>query len=154
MKKIILILCMICVGVVVVTANNKKDINTTDIKIVPNIMVLNTISEEQNWKVVAKDDNSNIQEYINDSGEKFRSNSKIIIKIDTMYVDTMDIENKYNLEFVRYMYETDENSSIKKALFKNISTIDTANIINIISSDESIEIQSIMPDIIFNMKTF
>jgi lipopolysaccharide export LptBFGC system permease protein LptF len=145
MKKLILIMCLICVGVVVVNANNKKDINITS-----NIMVLNNISTKQNWKVLVKDDNSNIQEYINANGEKFRSNSKIIIKIDTMYVDTMDIENKYNLEFVRYMH-IDENSSIKKALFKNSTTEDTANIINNISSDENIEIKSIMPDIIFNM---
>jgi len=152
MKKLILIMCLICVGVVSLNANNKKDLNTTDIKIVPNIMVLNTISAKQNWKILVKDENSTVQEYINDNGEKFRSNSKIIIKIDTMNVDTTDIENKYNLEFVRYMY-IDGNSSIKKALFKNNTTEDTANIINNISSDESIEIKSIMPDIIFNMIT-
>jgi hypothetical protein len=152
MKKLILIMCLICVGVVSLNANNKKDLNTTDIKIVPNIMVLNTISAKQNWKILVKDENSTVQEYINDNGEKFRSNSKIIIKIDTMNVDTTDIENKYNLEFVRYMY-IDGNSSIKKALFKNSTTEDTANIINNISSDESIEIKSIMPDIIFNMIT-
>jgi hypothetical protein len=52
------------------------------------------------------------------------------------------------------MKSGDIHSSIKEALFINNSGIDTARIINNITSDESIEIEGITPDLIFNMMTF
>jgi hypothetical protein len=65
-----------------------------------------------------------------------------------------DIESVYNIKFLRYMKSGDIHLDIKDALFENTSNTDTANIVNNLSNDNIIKVESIMPDLIFNMKTF
>jgi hypothetical protein len=52
------------------------------------------------------------------------------------------------------MKSGDIRSDIKDALFENTSNTDTANIVNNLSNDNILKVESIMPDLIFNMKTF
>ena len=156
MKKIILILCMISIGISTLNAKGKKELVAKEIG---NIIILNAptaslTNRKQKWKLIKKDNKTGIQVYSNSNGVKFKSNSKIIITINTNITNIKDIENIYNIKFVRYMKSGDIHSSIKEALFINNSGIDTARIINNITSDESVEIEGITPDLIFNMMTF
>jgi hypothetical protein len=156
MKKIILILCMISIGISILNANDKKELVAKEIGniIILNVPTISLTNRKQKWKLIKKDNKTGIQVYSNSNGVKFKSNSKIIITINTNITNIKDIENIYNIKFVRYMKSGDIHSSIKEALFINNSGIDTARIINNITSDESIEIEGITPDLIFNMMTF
>jgi hypothetical protein len=157
MKKLILILCIISLGISTLNAKDKKQLAVQD---TGNIIILNTPSttsstnKKEKWKLNKKNNKTEIQVYSNSNGVKFKSNSKIIITINTNITNVEDIENIYNIKFVRYMKSGDIHSSIKEALFINNSGIDTARIINNITSDESVEIEGITPDLIFNMMTF
>jgi hypothetical protein len=153
MKKIILIVWIISMGIVGLNAKDKKMLNNEETTFVTNMKVLNINNTKEKWRIDNKK-SSDIQIYTNSNGVKFKSNSKIIITINTKTTKIEDIEHIYDIKFLRYMKSGDINSDIKDALFENTSNMDTANIVNNLSNDNILKIESIMPDLIFNMKTF
>ena len=85
-----------------------------------------------------------VVQYAFSNGNKFTSQSDILVKFNTENVNVKDIEQKYGLKLIRKMTSGDY-------LFKNIGN-DTLDTVNALLQNEATSIQRITPDLSLNVK--
>jgi len=86
-----------------------------------------------------------ITHYAFANGNRFNSKSEIMVKFkSTSHIDIESIEKKYHLKLKRKMNSGDY-------LFENLGN-NTLDIINLLLTDESANIERVSPNMILNMK--